>query len=193
MLRGGSFNHPASNVRSSYRNNNVPNRNNNNGVRPASTLPCPNSQPLSLRSVPGCKVQVVVPCRAVCGRFGQMITRPGKSGRPQGSKALPGLFYFPALTALIHSTSSVNGMAFLSASKNPRALTSLGSTGLVSLMTHPKGVVPCADSEEVVKNSGLTASALVEVGNDHRLADPEPLAAMLRACERAEAAPNPLA
>jgi hypothetical protein len=29
--------------------------------------------------------------------------------------------------------------------------------------------------------------ALVEVGNDHRLADPEALEAMLRACERAAA------
>ena len=48
-------------------------------------------------------------------------------------------------------------------------------------------VVPFADSEELVRNSGLPASALIEVGNDHRLADPEPLAAMLRACERAAA------
>jgi hypothetical protein len=47
-------------------------------------------------------------------------------------------------------------------------------------------VVPFADSEELVRNSGLPASALLEVGNDHRLADPEPLAAMLRACQRAE-------
>jgi alpha-beta hydrolase superfamily lysophospholipase len=45
-------------------------------------------------------------------------------------------------------------------------------------------VVPFSDSEELVRNSGLPASALVEVGNDHRLADPEPLGAMLRACER---------
>jgi len=44
-------------------------------------------------------------------------------------------------------------------------------------------VVPFADSEELVRNSGLPASALVEVGTDHRLADPEPLKAMLRACE----------
>ena len=47
-------------------------------------------------------------------------------------------------------------------------------------------VVPFADSEELVRNSGLPATALVEVGNDHRLADPEPLEAMLQACERAE-------
>ena len=44
-------------------------------------------------------------------------------------------------------------------------------------------VVPFADSEELVRNSGLPASALIEVGTDHRLADPEPLAAMMKACE----------
>jgi alpha-beta hydrolase superfamily lysophospholipase len=49
-------------------------------------------------------------------------------------------------------------------------------------------VVPFADSEELVRSSGLPATALVEVGSDHRLADPEPLAAMLAACERAAAA-----
>ena len=49
-------------------------------------------------------------------------------------------------------------------------------------------VVPFADSEELLRNSGLPATALVEVGNDHRLADLEPLAAMLTACERAAAA-----
>ena len=35
--------------------------------------------------------------------------------------------------------------------------------------------IPFADSEELVPNSGLPASALIEVGNDHRLADPESL------------------
>ena len=45
-------------------------------------------------------------------------------------------------------------------------------------------VVPFADSAELVKNSGLPESALIEVGDDHRLADPEPLKAMLEACER---------
>jgi hypothetical protein len=45
-------------------------------------------------------------------------------------------------------------------------------------------VVPFADSEELVRRSGLPAMALVEVGNDHRLADPGPLAAMLDAVER---------
>ena len=43
-------------------------------------------------------------------------------------------------------------------------------------------VIPFADSEELARNSGAT---LIEVGTDHRLADPEPLAAMLRACEEA--------
>jgi alpha-beta hydrolase superfamily lysophospholipase len=43
-------------------------------------------------------------------------------------------------------------------------------------------VVPFSDSEELVRSSGLPASALVAVGSDHRLADPEPLAKMLEAC-----------
>jgi quercetin dioxygenase-like cupin family protein len=46
-------------------------------------------------------------------------------------------------------------------------------------------VVPFADSEELVERSKLEASQLIDVGSDHRLADPEPLAAMLKACERA--------
>ena len=44
--------------------------------------------------------------------------------------------------------------------------------------------VPFADSEELVRNSGLPDSALIEVGTEHRLADPESLEAMLKACER---------
>lgn len=44
-------------------------------------------------------------------------------------------------------------------------------------------VVPFADSEELVKNSGLPASALMEVGTDHRLADTDSLEIMLKACE----------
>jgi len=55
--------------------------------------------------------------------------------------------------------------------------------GSVILHSRADDVVPLADSEELVRNSGLSASALIEVGRDHRLADPEPLAALLRACE----------
>ena len=58
--------------------------------------------------------------------------------------------------------------------------------GTTILHSRADDVVPFADSGELVRTSGLPASALVAVGNDHRLADPEPLAAMLRACERAE-------
>jgi alpha-beta hydrolase superfamily lysophospholipase len=57
--------------------------------------------------------------------------------------------------------------------------------GTVILHSRADDVVPFADSEELFRNSQLPAVALVEVGNDHRLADPEPLAKMLRACERA--------
>lgn len=46
-------------------------------------------------------------------------------------------------------------------------------------------VVPFSDSKELAKNSHLPASALIEVGSDHRLADPEPLETMLKACEEA--------
>jgi alpha-beta hydrolase superfamily lysophospholipase len=55
--------------------------------------------------------------------------------------------------------------------------------GTVVLHSRADDVVPFADSEELVRNSGLPATALVEVGTDHRLADPGPLAVMLKACE----------
>ncbi|MFO0965624.1 MAG: alpha/beta hydrolase [Gemmataceae bacterium] len=55
--------------------------------------------------------------------------------------------------------------------------------GTVILHSRADDVVPFAHSEALVRNSGLPAAALVEIGSDHRLADPEPLAAMLKACE----------
>tara|TARA_R110002167_G_scaffold77944_8_gene216090 strand:+ start:26070 stop:26882 length:813 start_codon:yes stop_codon:yes gene_type:complete len=42
-------------------------------------------------------------------------------------------------------------------------------------------VIPFKDSEELVAISKLREGALIEVGNDHRLADPESLSIMLRA------------
>ena len=56
--------------------------------------------------------------------------------------------------------------------------------GTVILHSRADDVVPFADSKELVKTSSLPASALVEVGSDHRLADPEPLTVMLEACGR---------
>ena len=53
--------------------------------------------------------------------------------------------------------------------------------GTVILHSRADDVVPFADSEELVRSSGLPASALIEVGDDHRLADPEPLEKMLEA------------
>src|SRR6202142_3106026 len=47
--------------------------------------------------------------------------------------------------------------------------------GTVILHSRADDVIPLADSEELVRNSGLPSSALIEVGSDHRLADPEPL------------------
>jgi hypothetical protein len=45
-------------------------------------------------------------------------------------------------------------------------------------------VISFSESEELINTSELPATALIEVGSDHRLADPESLAMMLRACER---------
>ena len=55
--------------------------------------------------------------------------------------------------------------------------------GTVILHSRADDVIPFADREELAKNRG---AALIEVGTDHRLADPEPLEKMLRACEGVE-------
>src|SRR5262249_31490776 len=55
--------------------------------------------------------------------------------------------------------------------------------GTVILHSRADDVVPFADSEALLRDSGLPASALIEVGDDHWLADPEPLAAMVEAWE----------
>ena len=55
--------------------------------------------------------------------------------------------------------------------------------GTVILHSRADDVVPFADSAELAQRSG---AALIEVGTDHRLADPEPLTAMLQACEAAD-------
>lgn len=54
--------------------------------------------------------------------------------------------------------------------------------GTIILHSRDDDVVPFSVSEELVKNSGLPATALIEVGSDHRLADPESLKRLLRAC-----------
>jgi hypothetical protein len=52
----------------------------------------------------------------------------------------------------------------------------------VILHSRADDVVPFADSEELVKTSGLPAWTLIGVGGDHRLADSESLEATLEAC-----------
>lgn len=54
----------------------------------------------------------------------------------------------------------------------------------VVLHSRADDVIPFADSEELITHSGLPQESLIEVGHDHRLADPESLAAMRAACER---------
>jgi len=52
----------------------------------------------------------------------------------------------------------------------------------VVIHSHEDDVVPFADSEELLSNSGLPTDALMPVGHDHRLADQAALSAMLWAC-----------
>jgi hypothetical protein len=57
--------------------------------------------------------------------------------------------------------------------------------GTVILHSEADDVIPIAESRELVRTSSLPESALIVVGTDHRLAEPEPLEAMLEACEGA--------
>ncbi len=63
--------------------------------------------------------------------------------------------------------------------------------GTTILHSRRDEVIPYADSEELVRISGLPASTLVEVGSDHRLADGESLQALLTACRRAADSQRP--
>jgi hypothetical protein len=56
-------------------------------------------------------------------------------------------------------------------------------SGMVVLHSRADDIFPFANSEELAKVSG---AKVIETGSDHRLADPEPLAAMLRACEETD-------
>ena len=52
----------------------------------------------------------------------------------------------------------------------------------VILHSRADDVIPFSSSEELIESSQLPPEMLIEVGNDHRLADPESLAVMLWAC-----------
>jgi hypothetical protein len=59
--------------------------------------------------------------------------------------------------------------------------------GTAILPSQADDVIPVVGCEDLVRISGLPASALVEGGDDHWIADPEALERMLIACEgRAE-------
>ncbi|MCH2211051.1 MAG: GNAT family N-acetyltransferase [Fuerstiella sp.] len=59
-------------------------------------------------------------------------------------------------------------------------------TGNRTIILHSRSddVVPFSFSEQLVKNSGLSPEVLIDVGKDHFLSDPQPLQAMLEACEQ---------
>lgn len=52
--------------------------------------------------------------------------------------------------------------------------------GTIILHSHADDVIPFEDSAELARGSGAT---LIEIGKDHRLADPESLSVMLWACK----------
>jgi hypothetical protein len=58
--------------------------------------------------------------------------------------------------------------------------------GTIILHSKADETVPFADSQELLRNSGLPSESLIVVGTEHRLADPESLAAMLGAVEDAK-------
>jgi alpha-beta hydrolase superfamily lysophospholipase len=55
--------------------------------------------------------------------------------------------------------------------------------GTLILHSRADDVVPFEDSVELMSKSGLPETSLIEVGQDHRLADPEPLEALGRAVQ----------
>ncbi|MCG5499843.1 alpha/beta fold hydrolase [Ectothiorhodospira lacustris] len=56
-------------------------------------------------------------------------------------------------------------------------------TGTIILHSPTDEVIPFADSRCLVDNSRPAAVTLITVGSDHRLADPDSLQTMQRACE----------
>ena len=54
----------------------------------------------------------------------------------------------------------------------------------VILHSQQYGAIPYADSEGLIKNSGLPRETLAAIGVDHRLGGPELAEAMLTACKR---------
>ncbi len=54
----------------------------------------------------------------------------------------------------------------------------------VILHSRADDVIPFEDSEELVFKSGLREKTLIEIGDDHRLADPGSLVMMRKACKR---------
>lgn len=56
-------------------------------------------------------------------------------------------------------------------------------SGTIILHSRADETVPFEDSLELLKNSGLPSESLIQVGTEHRLADDESLAAMVRVVE----------
>jgi hypothetical protein len=65
--------------------------------------------------------------------------------------------------------------------KNWGSVATLKSNAMI-LHSRLDDVIPFADSQDLVARSGLPSDTLIEVGNDHRLADEASLSVMLWAC-----------
>jgi hypothetical protein len=59
----------------------------------------------------------------------------------------------------------------------------MAKPGTIILHSRADDIVPFAFSEELIRNSGLPATALIEVGHDHYLNDAESLKKMVAVCE----------
>jgi len=91
---------------------------------------------------------------------------------------------YPVQGVVVQSSELAEGVGALQHSlPDLRGTARTVKPGAVILHSPADDVVPFADSEALLRDSGLPASALIEVGDDHWLADPEPLAAMVGACE----------
>jgi hypothetical protein len=79
--------------------------------------------------------------------------------------------------------SGAAGLVLLCPAWKKYGTTTTLKSGTVILHSEADNIVPIDDSRELLIRSGLPETNLLVVGNNHRLADPESLAAMLAAIE----------
>lgn len=94
--------------------------------------------------------------------------------------------------AVAHNINSKDTpLVLLCPARKNRGICKTLKSNSVILHSRADDVIPSADSEELVANSGLSPDTLIEVGSDHRLADEESLSVMLWACNLLGAGEKP--